>query len=200
MLFCLNFRYPLLSASQVLKFCCITALVHVRQHTIHKLCWSDFCLLYVLKFCCNQGFGVWEGNTLYTRTFWSLPALCAQFLLQSRLWCMRRQRTIHKDLLITISNQLYIGEILKMKNSSLQKIIHCATVCFYSYLGLQLKDVNVFVFSQNLAAYLTSYKLSLASWELSKNLSKTRLRNLATLLISVQKLSRHYHPKDAPKI
>ena len=214
---CLNFRYSLLSASQVLKFVAswssgnIMALTLI-QHTIHKL-----------------------ANLIS----WSLPALCAQFLLQSRLWCMRRQRTIHKDLLITISSQLFIGEILKMKNSSLQKwsaaplsslitpwwgsysgtpadlikvlqppvwwgrslkIIHCATVCFYSYLGLQLKDVNVFVFSQNLAAYLTSYKLSLASWELSKNLSKTRLRNLATLLISVQKLSRHYHPKDAPQI
>ena len=92
---CLNFRYSLLSASQVLKFAAswssgnIMALTLI-QHTIHKLAnlISYFCLLYVLNSCCNHGFGGPNENaTHYTQGLLIFACFSsAQFLLQSRLW------------------------------------------------------------------------------------------------------------------
>ena len=66
--------------------------------------------------------------------------------------------------------------------------------CYFLWLFILVAQFT------KLGCVFTSYNLSLASLELSKNLSKTRLRNLANLLISVQKFSRQYHPKDAPQI
>ena len=113
---CLNFRFLLLKCSNFVASWSsgnIMALTLI-QHTIHKLAnlISYFCLLYVLNSCCNHGFGGPNENaTHYTQ-----------------------------GLMITISNQLFVGEILKMKHFRLQKITHCANVCI-----LQLGGCKCFV-------------------------------------------------------